>query len=238
MQKLAAHCEPCNVVFGFSEQLGAESAPTAEPARPAPRAIAALPEAITVERVTAESHDDGPYRGSSGQHTERLIIRRRWFLPTHIVLMLFSFLWCGFLVVWYMKAGSHGHTPWYIYAFPVAHIAVGVSLMYSSLAGFLNTTEIVVTTDALSIGHAPLPWRGNKRLAVATIRQIYCSKHEASGRQGATTTTFRVHALLTNGKKARLLSGLPELDQALYIEAQIEDHLGIVNEPVAGEVST
>jgi hypothetical protein len=51
-------------------------------------------------------------------------------------------------------------------------------------------------------------------------------------------TRFRFHvvALGTNGRKAILVPHLKLREQALYLETAIEDHLGIEDRPVRGEV--
>jgi hypothetical protein len=56
------------------------------------------------------------------------------------------------------------------------------------------------------------------------------------GKHGSTSWTYRVNAMLTDGRKIQLMSGLPESDQALYIEQIIEDHLRIADRPVGGEM--
>ena len=166
-----------------------------------------------------------------------LRITRRWFHPMLFFLLFFCIAWDSFLIFWYSMALGVGSGPFSIIAviFPVVHVAVGVGLTYFTLAGFLNRTSIEAASGELTIRHGPIPWRGNRSIPVDDLDQLYSEERVSRGRQGATSTTYRLNAVLKDGRKLKLLSGLPEPDQALYLEQAIEEHLGIQDRKMRGE---
>lgn len=202
-----AKCHQCHAVFGFADSLsGARSAP---PAMAMP-----LPEGLTMsERV------------------DTLRLERRWFRPILFFQLLFCIGWDAFLVFWYTNAPND---PIFI-IFPLIHVAVGVSLTYATIAGFLNRTVIEAGTRHLAIQHTPLPWRGNRRIPVSELQQLFCEEHIRRGENGS-TATYSLNAFLQNGRKLTLVKGLPAADQALFLEYTLEKHLGIANRQVPGEL--
>jgi hypothetical protein len=55
--------------------------------------------------------------------------------------------------------------------------------------------------------------------------------------KNSTSTTYEVYAILQDGARQKLLSGLHEIEQALYIEQEIERFLEIEDRPVRGETA-
>jgi len=122
--------------------------------------------------------------------------------------------------------------------FPIGHLAVGVGLTYFMLAGFLNTTRVRIANSVMTVRHGPVPWFGNRTIPAADIEQLYCTEHTRQRSDERTSTTYRLNAVLSGGKKVKLLSGLTEADQALFIEEKVETHLGIEDRRVRGEMSS
>ncbi|MBN1344564.1 MAG: hypothetical protein JXQ73_17875 [Phycisphaerae bacterium] len=212
--KLAiAKCRSCNAVFGFAEQLAGQEARKARRNRD----DVPMPKAITVDPW---GHD--------------LTITRRWFSWIHVFLVFFCIAWDSFLVFWYFMAFTE-KSPLIFKIFPIFHLATGVGLTYFTIAGFLNRTVIKVASGILSVRHTPLPWPGNHRIETAGLDQIYCTEEIRHGEDNA-SFNYVVNAKLTDGRKVKLLTGLDEPDQALFIEQQIERHLGIEDRPVRGEM--
>ncbi|HEY0037619.1 MAG TPA: hypothetical protein VGB66_13070, partial [Longimicrobium sp.] len=69
------------------------------------------------------------------------------------------------------------------------------------------------------------------------LEQLYCQEHETHSRNGGTTIRYSVQAI---GKESRrkitLVSGLTDRDQALFIESQVEQKLGITDRRVTSEM--
>src|SRR5262249_40895239 len=115
------------------------------------------------------------------------------------------------------------------------HVAVGVGLTYTTLAGFFNQSILEVTRGEISVQHGPLPWFGNRVLSTMDIDQLYCEEN-ASNSQNGSSRNYNLSALLKNGSKLELLKNLDSPEIGLYIEQQIETWLGIKDKPVAGEI--
>ncbi len=209
-----AKCGACNAVFGFADQLDGD-----EPTRGRrKRGAVPLPAGVKVDEL-------GP----------GLTLVRRWFSPVLFFLLFFCIAWDAFLVFWYGMAFTED-APWIMIVFPVAHVAVGVGLTYFTIAGFLNRTVVRVANGRLTVRHGPMPWFGNHTLPDGEIEQLYCTEHVSRSRNSGPSITYRVNAALRNGGKLKLLSGLNEVDQALFIEEKLEHHLGIRDRPVRGEI--
>ncbi|MDY7230752.1 hypothetical protein [Hyalangium rubrum] len=214
-----AKCHACNAVYDLSGRK-ARGLSAQRPEKLPLRPKVALPSNFRVE-------EDGP--------TTR--ISWRWFNPlTHLFLAFFCIAWDGFLVVWYGIALNMEDKPIIMILFPIAHVAVGVGLTYSTLTGFVNRTRIEVNRDQLTIRHGPLPWRGNQDLPGRQLTQLY-GEEVARTNKGSTTYSYDLLALDREGRKVKLLSGLTEKDQVLYLEQTLERKLGIEDAAVDGELA-
>ena len=54
-------------------------------------------------------------------------------------------------------------------------------------------------------------------------------------RNGA-SYSYALSAILAGGKRVKLVSGLDQPEDALFLEQKIEGYLGITDRPVAGEM--
>ncbi len=166
-----------------------------------------------------------------------------------LFLLFFAIAWDSFLVGWYWLLtsgpfgganGMPGPFKLIFFVFPIAHVAVGVGLTYFVLAGLLNSTVVRVADGMLSVRHGPIPWRGNLDLPTDEIEQIYCQNklHHSRNDDGHTTTSmqYEVHAVISSQKK-KLLGGLLEADQALFVEQRLERFLNLEDRPVPGEMT-
>ncbi len=162
-----------------------------------------------------------------------MTIRRRWFGAAAIFLIFFAILWNGFMIVWHTISLSSG--AWFMSVFGLIHTGVGVFVGYTALAMIFNTTIIRIGRGALSVRHGPLPWPGNLTLDTQDIEQLYC-KEKVSNNKNGTSYTYEVHMMTHRSGRKKLVSGLQDADQALFIEQQIENHLEIKDRPVGGEL--
>ncbi len=211
-----AKCHSCNAVYDLS---GRKSRGLSVPAAPI-RPKASLPQRFRVEE--------------DGVSTR---ITWRWFNPIiHIFLAFFCVVWDGFLFTWYGLTLSSEEVPLIALLFPLAHVAAGVGLTYYTLAGFVNRTTVDVSRNHLTIRHGPLPWPGNKELPGRQLTQLYGEEHTRTNK-GQTTTTYHLLAVDRAGQKMKLLTGLEDKEQVLYLEQALERRLGIEDAPVAGEVA-
>lgn len=165
---------------------------------------------------------------------DSLEITRRWFSWKIIAMTLFAVVWDGFLVFWYSMATQSGSA--IMLLFPLVHVAVGMGLTYYVLAGYMNKTRIYVDQMQIVIRHGPLPWFGNRTVDAGEVKQIYVKEHVSRSRRGGATVTFAVHMLTHGQRNVKLLSGLPNSEQALFIEQEIEKFLRIQDVPVRGQL--
>ena len=214
LAQMAARCPTCDALLDLRDHAPSAAAGTQD--RPAPIAMP-LPSGIQVHSNAREL---------------RLVLR--WFSPMYIFLAFFSVTWIGFLVFWYSMASG---APLVFLLFPLIHVAVGVGLAYTTVAGFLNSTTITVERGHLTVRHGPVPWKGNHDLPADALEQLYCQEHVTHSRNGGSTIRYSVQAV---GKESRrkitLVSGLSDRDQALFIEQQVEQKLGITDRRVVSEM--
>jgi predicted Zn finger-like uncharacterized protein len=154
-----------------------------------------------------------------------LFLRRSWFQPALFGLAFFCVFWDGFLVFWYSMAFAQrpaGNMMWMPILFPLLHVAVGVVLTYSTVAGFLNSTRILIDGEFVHIRHQPVPWRGNLDLPRGDTRGIEMAISSAQNRQ----SMFSICANREDGRQTVLLSNI-NYNQARYIAREIADYLGV-----------
>ena len=217
LDRAIAKCAGCNAVFSFAGDLAVGGGPSRDETVPVP-----MPVGIKVDAWGSE-----------------LTIVRRWFSQVFLMLIFFCVVWDGFLVFWYFLISSTGDSGAFklvFMLFPMLHVAVGVGLTYYTICGLVNRTVIRVSGGELTVRHGPLPWPGNHNVFADDLKQLYCTEH-IHRRNNSTSTSYRVNALLAGGKKLKLLSGLTEADQALFIEQRLEEHLRIVDRRVTGEIN-
>jgi hypothetical protein len=225
--RLVAKCRPCGAVFNFESQLGL-------PRSPANRPVARVMLPPGIDLAVSEQQAPpamSPYRGGVAEAGE-LLLTRKWFDAQAIMLLIFGVVWSSFLLFWYRMAFSTG-APWIFFVFPLAHVAAGVVIVYRALTGLFNKTTIRVSNGKLSVRHGPIPAFGNRDIDVSDLRQLY-TVTKARSKGG---TTYEVHALAAVGPTVKLVSGLRDMQQAVYIERTLEDHLRIEDDPTANQLT-
>jgi hypothetical protein len=214
---MIAKCNACSAMFGFS---AADAGQSPKPRRERP--------AVPMPAGWRATHEAGS-----------LVITHRWFKPLFTVLVFFVCIWNSLLVKWYSIAldalSDEGITfaTLLLLFFPVLHVAIGVGLSYYTLAGFLNTTSIIARPGELIVKHHPMPWLHAGSINRRQLKQLYC-KEKRQQNEGEVYYTYKLCALLKNGRERILLSNLESPDQALYIEYEMEKFLGIEDRSVAG----
>lgn len=95
--------------------------------------------------------------------------------------------------------------------------------------------QVPVANGILTVRQGPLPWLGNREIPTDSLEHLYCDEHISRSRKG-TTVTYSVRARGKDGCMVKLVTGLPERDPAMYIEQEVERHVGIADRRVAGQV--
>ncbi len=167
-----------------------------------------------------------------GSHVE---IVWKWFSWKIVGLTVFAIFWDGFLVNWYVNLVPRTNDPMAFY-FPLVHVAVGIGITYYVVAGWCNRTRVLVGSGRLAVGHAPIPWFGNKEINASNLKQLYVQERITQSRRGGSTCTYEVRAVTQDGRNTKLVGGLETSEQASSIEQEVEKRLGITDVPVAGQM--
>lgn len=171
-------------------------------------------------------------------------ITHKWFSPIHIFTLVFAIIWntivFGFLGVALIGGGG------FFALFSLPFFAAGIFIAYFSITGLVNSTIIDLADGKLSVQHKPLPWPGTPAIPAGEISQLYSvervhhhSSRSSSGvrRSGSTSFTYEVRIIQgSENREVKLVGGLTEAGQALFIEHTIEHHLGIADRAVRGEI--
>lgn len=162
---------------------------------------------------------------------------RRWYSLKALPMAFFCIFWDGFLCFWYSIALTSPKGPQItMLVFPLLHLAVGVGITYSVIATFLNRTTIKVDRQWFIVQHDPVPWPGEVKVPVRELDQIYCQE-EVTHTKRSSSTSYTLSAVLKDGRKKTLLTGLDSPEVAAFIEQQVEGWLNIEDRRVVGEMS-
>jgi hypothetical protein len=222
-------CAHCGALFDLAAR--ADRVPTGDAATPVTLSLEAAPSGSAPERAPVPLPDGFTVSDRRGT----LAVRWRWFRFKHLLMLFFCVAWDSFLVFWYGIALTQPDTPWLMVVFPLAHVAVGVGLTYATLAGLLNRTTIQVDATRLTVRHGPVPWRPQPTLMRRELEQLYVTREVSRGKNGV-SVTFSVRAVTRDHSGLALVKGLDQLDQALWLEQEIERHLDLRDRAVAGEL--
>lgn len=107
---------------------------------------------------------------------------------------------------------------------------------YYAAALWINKTHIHADYSRLTVRNGPLPWFGNKTIETPDIKQLYIAKRVRHAKGGSTIIRYDLRTKLRSGADIKLVSGLEEVEQATFLEEQLERHLGIKNKPVPEEI--
>jgi len=175
------------------------------------------------------------------EHGGSLKISWRWFGPQFLFLVFFCVFWDGFLIVWYSAAlfavggGSNAAAAVPMLLFPLIHVAVGFALTYYTVCGFVNSTVVEAGNGRLTVKHGPLPWRGNLDIDASNLEQLY-SEEIVSRTKNGVSRTYDVSGVERDGVSRKIVRGLTEPAQALFVEQALESQLAIADRAVGGEL--
>ncbi len=117
----------------------------------------------------------------------------------------------------------------------------GIVSVYWALVSMVDDTRVRVGGGRLTVTRAPLPWP-KRTVAAADVEQLYCMERAHRDRphpgDGSVSgyRTFDVMAKRRADRDLVLVTELPDPEQALFLEQEIERALGIRDKPVAGEL--
>lgn len=177
-----------------------------------------------------------PEKFKLSQERDTLVISWQWNKLIGVILLVFSTFWFGILSVFYSQAfGPNGELG--MLAVTSLHSAVGLGLIYYSICNFVNTTEVKVNRQQIQIRSFPLPFffPRDKTVQSSELKQLFTKRIVRRTKNG-TRVSFEVFAVTQTGHEKRILNGLENKQQALFIEKTIEKVLHIEDAPVHGGV--
>jgi predicted Zn finger-like uncharacterized protein len=209
ISQLIAKCANCGQVFNFSQ--GSVSL-----GRQRPEIV--IPPGIEAYSLLSELNFEISWRRSSSSF-----------------LTFFTILWNLFLIPFVGVAIFSGE--FFILAFISLHLLVGVSLLYYTIATFVNTTYVMVDRHRVTIEHKPMrmPFYPNRDIPVREIKQLYTKRYVAGTTNNKPNHAFQLCLKKTNGVEVVLIKGLKNPDHARYVEQEVERFLDIDDLPVKGE---
>ena len=219
-----------------SPELGLARCPSCDHVFDLPVSAAAPPPSpSSTSRASAELRPlplDAPRGVTFAQSGSALVLDYRWFHMKHVLFAVFSVAWVGFLVVW-VGIASEGEPVMALLS--LFHVAVGLWLAYLAVTGFVNHTIITVGRGQLQVEHTPLPWPGNRTVPTSAIDQLYVKRVVRRTKNGK-SITYQLRLQTKAGRDLKLLGGMPTPTAAQFLERVTEQHLGIVDRPVYGEL--
>lgn len=162
-----------------------------------------------------------------------LVIVQRWRGERTIGLLIFSLVWItfgGFFSWnWLTRFGAQPLLP--IQLDPSLFILgmqffVGFVLFYLALTALLNRTQLTVSRTHITIQHSPLPWWGNGSFPTQNLKSLNVQKSKfGQGKGEQMVHKLEVHAVFTDGGKAKLIGGFDTQNDALVVQQEIERYL-------------
>jgi hypothetical protein len=240
LNHLLAKCSYCNSIFSIEGELGLKARGDKAKASGQPDdadfAADSLLNLVHDAMSNTVSVDDQKRRGPVPQpksihmdyDQDTLIFRRHWFTPDVLPMLFFAVFWDGFMLFWYIAAFTQNQIEMAI--FGLLHLSVGVGITYYVLMGLFNHTWIRANSEALTVTHGPIPWF-NRRVASPDVEQLYIrtTSYSVNNRYH-----YQLTALQTDGTMQGLLDS-PNPRELVFVEQQLEQHLGIHDRKVHDE---
>ncbi|MEQ8169050.1 MAG: hypothetical protein ABRQ38_09150 [Candidatus Eremiobacterota bacterium] len=137
-------------------------------------------------------------------------------------------------LILFLIVGFHLLLPFMV-LFPVILLPI-LLFLYSMVALLFNSTFIDVTDYELTVSYGPVPWYGGKKINSSELLQFYCEEYTRR-RKRKVFYMYRVNAILKeNNIKIPIIQELTKVNEALFIEHELEKYFGIKDMCVSGEV--
>jgi hypothetical protein len=223
-----AKCRGCNAVFDFSRQVQLSAVPEAKAKRD--RGELPMPRQFKVEK-----------------NSKGVVVTRKWGRGPAYLFLSFALFWntivSVFVVIFVasllnpslMKSSGDPPPQWFMGLFLTPFVLIGIGMGWMALGLLLNRTTIRVEGLRLQVSHGPIWWPGKRDIPTKDLDQLYCEEYVAYKSNDMPVYRLRIHAICKDGAKIKLVPGMEDAGQALYLEQLLEKQLGIVDRPVSGE---
>ncbi|MEL6836634.1 MAG: hypothetical protein AAFP77_26775 [Bacteroidota bacterium] len=209
-----AHCSNCDHVFRISDAMG-------ETFNNDHKTQIVMPEGIQVV----------PGLQLDIQLTWRKL--SRWGLHLFIGLIFGGLP--GFML--FFITAVENDVPFFVYPFLSLFILVGAYMFFRGLSYFLNTTYITASSFEVRVDHRPINFLGWRNLSIpkSEVTQLFVERIVESKTNNRPNYAYNLLAVLENGEQEYLIRGLKKAEVAFYLEHQIEQRLGLEDQPMDGE---
>lgn len=156
-------------------------------------------------------------------------IHYRWLSFGAVVQAFFAVLFTGFFVMMLLVPSDEDGT-WVLQLVRVTLGVLAFQLLYSTVAGFLNTTTFTVDGTHLRVHHGPLPWAGNVVLPLSQLRRVEIREEMISDDPNA-SPGYVVMAQLRDGNRRKISQRFLSLEVAECIQRTLSGWLSASAQP-------
>jgi hypothetical protein len=158
-------------------------------------------------------------------------VRWRWRGAKSFALVIPALSWNVMML--FLFSGRMGRVP----PSAAVHVLVGVGLAVLAAVHLVNRTRVSLSGASLVVRSEPIPWFGNRSVPRSELVQLFVREVRHRTKNGKLHLTYDLIAKRASGKKELpLVRGLGPA-QALWLEQELERRMGIVDQPVPGEVN-
>jgi len=149
----------------------------------------------------------------------------RWFQPSDLPGIG---LWvAGFILLLVLFPGA---------VVPLA--ILGLIVGFFLLSQLLNRTTVTANAERLEVSNGPLTRSRRSIFKPLDLTQIYVVQNQLDAFNGSRVNAYEIHAVTKSSEADHMLIGnITELEQALYIEGELERFLEITDVDVPGSIS-
>ena len=157
-----------------------------------------------------------------------LTIEYKWSRLTGIVVLVFAFIWNGFMLSILSKMPSE-----IILVITIPGV-IGIFMVYFAISHLVNKTIITCDSINLRIKSGPLPAFSNRVIKASDIKQLYFTERVTNGKNGK-QVSYHLHMLDYNDRSRKIMRYLPDAETARFLEHRLEKFYKIENKRVEGQ---
>lgn len=190
-------------------------------------------EEIGFKEETAQTVDAMPIPTSLEveESTEGLFIFRAWKSPMAILLMTFGLIWTSIVApmafIVFASLGELGAASILVVLFLIPFLGIGLGIIYTGIATWVNSTTVHLDQDYLRVSHHPLPWKGGIKIPTREIENIEVRKETRRGKNGS--YTVNILSLRQKGKSELVNINYGNInpidEECLFIEYKLKGFL-------------
>lgn len=197
-------------------------------------AIGAIPVGVSEPSHIPEFPGELPRGMTYDDRGHELEFSWRWRKPQDWFMILFSVVWNAIMVA--VVAGMLTAASFEIWI--LAHLFVGLGTGYIGLRQLLNRTTVTLRPRELTASSGPIGRQEDVLLNPLDVKQLYIRSRESYKLNNEPVFIYELHAIVRDRWEDLLVVGnIAKLEQAMFMEARVEQYLEISDIPVPGSIS-